>query len=61
MDKLKKSEKEKNLIMIGETLREFEDTRIFPFSAQTGEGADAIIGAIEDCVENYLMEQEEET
>lgn len=60
MDKLKKSEREKNLMMIGEILREFEETRIFPFSAQTGEGADSIIGAIEECVEEYLEEIEEE-
>jgi GTP-binding protein len=60
MDKLKNSEKEKNLVMIGDILSQFENTRIFPFSAQTGEGADAIIGAIEDCVENYLVELEED-
>ncbi|MCH5202934.1 MAG: YihA family ribosome biogenesis GTP-binding protein [Oscillospiraceae bacterium] len=60
MDKLKKSEKEKNLIMIGETLKEFENIGIFPFSAQTGEGADSIIGVIEECVEEYLKESEEE-
>ena len=60
MDKLKKSEKEKQLIKIGETLKGFEDTRIFPFSAQTGEGAEAIIGAIEECVEEYIKESEEE-
>ena len=60
MDKLKKSEKEKNLIMIGETLKEFENIGIFPFSALTGEGADSIIGVIEECVEEYLKESEEE-
>lgn len=60
MDKLKKSEKEKQLVKIGETLKEFENTRIFPFSAQTGEGADAIIDAIEECVDDYIKESEEE-
>lgn len=60
MDKLKKTEREKNLIMIGETLREFEDVRIFPFSAQTGEGAESIIGTIEESVEDYLVDSEEE-
>ena len=60
MDKLKKSEKEKQLVKIGETLKGFENTRIFPFSAQTGEGADAIIGVIEECVDDYIKESEEE-
>lgn len=60
MDKLKKSEIDKNLVMIGETLKEFENTRIFPFSAQTGEGADSIINTIEECVEEYLRDFEEE-
>ena len=60
MDKLKKSEKEKQLVKIGETLKGFENTTIFPFSAQTGEGADAIIGAIEECVDDYIKESEEE-
>lgn len=60
MDKLKKSEIDKNLVMIGETLKEFENTRIFPFSAQTGEGSDSIINTIEECVEEYLRDFEEE-
>ena len=33
LDKLKKSEVNKNLTMIGETLKEFDDIRLFPFSA----------------------------
>lgn len=60
MDKLKKSEREKNLIMIGNELKEFKGIRLFPFSAQTGEGADSIIGAIEESVEEYTAQDMEE-
>ncbi len=60
MDKLKKSEQEKNLFMIGDTLKEFEGTRIFPFSAITGEGADSIVNTIEEYVREYLVDSEEE-
>lgn len=60
LDKLKKSEVNKNLAMIGETLKEFEDIRLFPFSAQTGEGAESIIGVINESVEEYLKDSEEE-
>ena len=60
MDKLKKSERAKNLIMIGETLKEFEGIKLFEFSAQTGEGADSIINTIKMYVDNYLTEYEGE-
>ena len=60
LDKLKKSEVNKNLAMIGETLKEFDDIRLFPFSAQTGEGAESIIGVINESVEEYLKDSEEE-
>lgn len=60
MDKLKKSERAKNLIMIGESLKQFEDIRLFEFSAQTGEGADSIINTIKMYIDNYLTKYEGE-
>ena len=60
MDKLKKSEQEKNLVMIGECLKKFKGIRLFPFSAQTGEGADSVINTIRNSVEEFYMEYEEE-
>ena len=41
-------------------LKEFDDIRLFPFSAQTGEGAESIIGVINESVEEYLKDSEEE-
>ena len=60
MDKLKKSEQEKNLKMIGEILADFQGTRIFPFSAQTGDGSESIIAVVNEYVEEYLRDSEEE-
>lgn len=59
-DKLKKSEQEKNLVMIGDCLEKFKGIRLFPFSAQTGEGADSVINTIRSSIEEFYMEHEEE-
>ena len=53
-------EKTSKLINRGHTLKEFDDIRLFPFSAQTGEGAESIIGVINESVEEYLKDSEEE-
>lgn len=59
-DKLKKSEQNKNLVMIGETLKQFNGIKLFEFSAQTGEGADSIINTIKNYVDEYLTKYEGE-
>jgi GTP-binding protein len=52
MDKLKKSEIEKNLATIRQDLELPEDVRLVPFSAEKGLGKDTlvkiIIGAVKD-------------
>ena len=46
LDKLKKSEIEPNMLRIRETLGLDEGVRLVPFSAQTGQGRDELLGAI---------------
>ena len=46
LDKLKKSEIEPNLRLIRETLALGEDTRLIPFSAESGAGREELLGAI---------------
>ena len=45
-DKLKKSEREGSLQLIRETLELGEETALIPFSAESGEGRDALLRAI---------------
>lgn len=51
LDKLKKSEKEGNLIRIQETLNLPPDVPIVPFSAEKGDGKMELIGKILTCLE----------
>lgn len=60
MDKLKKSEQVKNLQIIGESLKKFKGVKLYPFSAETGEGADQIIDTINNAVDEFYGEYEEE-
>ncbi|MCL2562748.1 MAG: ribosome biogenesis GTP-binding protein YihA/YsxC [Oscillospiraceae bacterium] len=46
IDKLKKSQIEPNMAVIRETLDLFEETEIIPFSAEKGEGRDALVGRL---------------
>ena len=46
LDKLKKSEIEPNLALIGETLTLGEDTLIIPFSAEKGQGREQLLSEI---------------
>ena len=48
LDKLKRSEIEPNLALIRETLDLGPDDVLVPFSAEKGEGKDALINAILD-------------
>jgi GTP-binding protein len=59
-DKLKKSEQEKNLVMIAEALKKYKGATLFPFSAQNGEGADSIISTIRNNVKEFYREFEED-
>ena len=45
-DKLKKSEIEPNMVLIRETLELSEDTVLIPFSAEKGNGKDALMSEI---------------
>jgi GTP-binding protein len=45
-DKLKKSEREGSFQLIRETLRLGEETEMIPFSAESGEGRDALLRGI---------------
>lgn len=45
-DKLKKSETEKNIALIRETLSLGDETRLLPFSAEKGLGRDALVSII---------------
>ena len=46
LDKLKKSEIEPNLTLIRETLELPEDVLLIPFSAEKGQGRDALMAEI---------------
>lgn len=52
LDKLKKSEKEGNLIRIQETLNLPPDVPVVPFSAEKGDGKMELIGKILTCLED---------
>lgn len=52
LDKLKKSEKEGNLIRIKETLNLPPDVPVVPFSAEKGDGKMELIGKILACLED---------
>jgi GTP-binding protein len=52
-DKLKKSEREKNLMAIKETLHINNEEILLPFSAETGEGKDEIWEVIDEIIKNY--------
>ena len=52
MDKLKKSELERNLKTIREDLELPDDCPVIPFSAEKGDGRDALVKLILDTVEN---------
>ena len=47
LDKLKKSQIEPSLALIRETLDLGEDVQLIPFSAEKGEGRDALLERIE--------------
>ena len=47
LDKLKKSQIEPSLALIRETLDLGEDVQLIPFSAEKGEGRDALLARIE--------------
>ena len=47
MDKLKKSEIESNLALIRETLALTDDTALIPFSAEKGQGREALLSLIQ--------------
>ena len=47
LDKLKKSQIEPSLALIRETLALDEDVQLIPFSAEKGEGRDALLERIE--------------
>jgi len=46
-DKLKKSEREGQFLLVRETLQLGEETELIPFSAESGEGREALLGAIQ--------------
>ena len=46
LDKLKKSEIEPNLQRIRDTLELDESVKVIPFSAEKGEGRDALLGEL---------------
>ena len=50
LDKLKKSEIEPNLACIRETLSLPESVRLIPFSAEKGQGREALLAEIENLV-----------
>ncbi len=52
-DKVKKSELECNLELIRETLKINDETRIIPFSAETGSNRDELISVINDAAERH--------
>ena len=47
LDKLKKSQIDPSLALIRETLALDEDVQLIPFSAEKGEGRDALLARIE--------------
>ncbi len=51
LDKLKKSEIEPNLALIRETLELPETVKVIPFSAEKGEGREAMLGVLLDHLE----------
>jgi len=53
LDKLKKSEIDKNLTIIRDTLKLREDTEILAFSAEKGINRDKLLAAIEKAVMNW--------
>ena len=46
-DKLKKSEREGQFLLVRETLQLGEETELIPFSAESGEGREALLRAIQ--------------
>jgi GTP-binding protein len=50
-DKLKKSEQQKNLAVIRETLGLEENIPLIAFSAETGEGRDALLAFVQHGIE----------
>lgn len=52
-DKLKKSQISQRLEDLQEELRDYPDISVFPFSAQTGEGAEDIRSVIDEYVQNF--------
>lgn len=57
LDKLKKTQQQKRLEQLKDELASFEDVAVYPFSAQTGEGADELSA----CIERYIaLERGEE-
>lgn len=53
-DKLKKTAQKQSLERLNELFADYEDIKLFPFSALNGEGTDEIREAISAYVENYL-------
>ena len=58
LDKLKKSELAPNMAQIRSTLALSEDTRLIPFSAEKGNGRDALVKAIMDVCDERKKETE---
>ena len=56
LDKIKRSQKNKQLALIRSTLKVVEGVPIIPFSAETGQGREEIW----DLIEKYALEAEEE-
>lgn len=56
LDKIKRSQKKKQLDLIRSTLKVVEGVPIIPFSAETGQGRDEIW----DLIERYVLEDDEE-
>ncbi|MBQ1546089.1 MAG: YihA family ribosome biogenesis GTP-binding protein [Clostridia bacterium] len=52
-DKLKKTQQQKRLTELKDELADFEDVPVYPFSAQTGEGADELRA----CIERYISKE----
>lgn len=59
LDKIKKSEREGNLNLIRETLLLPEDVPVIPFSAEKGDGRDAVLDIIQRAAAGELLPEDE--
>lgn len=60
-DKLNKTQLANKLSGLQKEFAEYENLKLFPFSALNGEGADEIRDFIDECVADYIEEFETET